>query len=104
VSFHRIVVSPPIIRLRATAGLPFRICSSTTWWSWPKGAIGIGQLTGSPEELLLDVVDGRRVGIRPIRMAPTQQSGPAVRTVHGLAPATTMIARRPAGNLDAVIN
>jgi DNA-binding transcriptional LysR family regulator len=67
------------------------------------GATGLGRATGSPEELLADVVNGGRVGVLPAHLAPGAESGLAVRAVHGLEDAIMLIVRRRTDNTDAVV-
>jgi DNA-binding transcriptional LysR family regulator len=68
-----------------------------------EGAVGLGRVTSSPEELLTDVVNGRCVGILPSCLVPDVESGLAVRPVRGLKRATTVIVRRRTDHTDAVV-
>jgi len=68
-----------------------------------EGATGLGRATGSPEELLADVINGRCVGVLPMHLVPGAESGLAVRAVRGLEGATTLIVRRRTDNIDAVV-
>ena len=68
-----------------------------------EGATGLGRATGSPEELLADVVNSGCIGILPMHLVPGAECGLAVRAVRGLEGATTLVVRRRADNIESVV-
>jgi DNA-binding transcriptional LysR family regulator len=68
-----------------------------------EGAMSLGRTCISPDELLAGVVNNQSIGILPARLIPGAESGLTVRMVDGLGRTTTLIVRRRATNISAVI-